>query len=141
MSDVAAGEGIDMPAFPSFHHVALSVSDLSVSQPWYEKLIGAEPAMTLDDGPFHRKVFALPGGQLLGLTQHDAVTGDSFDPAHVGLDHLGFTCADRAEVAAWQTHLDQIEVEHSGIVEADYGWALSFKDPDGNALEFFALAT
>jgi glyoxylase I family protein len=131
-----------MPEFPSLHHVALSVTDLDVSLPWYQKLIGAEPAMSLHDGPFARQVFALPGGQLLGLTQHDAVSGDDrFDPVRPGLDHLGFTCADRAEVAAWQTHLDQIGVEHSGIAEADYGWALSFKDPDGNALEFFALAS
>ena len=131
-----------MPDFPSMHHVALSVTDLGVSQPWYEKLIGAEPAMSMADGPFRRKVFALPGGQLLGLTQHTgARAGDTFDPVRVGLDHLGFACADRAEVAAWQSHLDQIGVRHGGIVEADYGWALSFTDPDGNALEFFALAS
>ena len=135
-----AGKEIDMPEFPSFHHVALTVSDLSVSEPWYTALIGAEPAMTHSDGPFNRRVFALPGGQLFGLTQHDAVHGVPFDPTRVGLDHVGFTCTDRADVAAWQTHLDQIGVSHSGLVEADYGWALSFKDPDGNALEFFALA-
>ena len=129
-----------MPEFPSIHHVALSVRDLAVSQPWYEALVGAEPAMALSDGPFERRVFALPGGQLLGITQHDAGDDAGFDPRRAGLDHLGFTCADRAEVAAWQAHLDQVGVAHGGIVEADYGWALSFKDPDGNALEFFALA-
>lgn len=131
-----------MPETPSINHVAMSVTDLETSEPFYTRLFGAEPAMTLTDGPFHRRVFALAGGQLFGLTQHDtARSGTRFDPATPGLDHVGFTCADRAEVAAWQTHLDQVGIDHSGIVEAEYGWALSFKDPDGNALEFFALAS
>lgn len=130
-----------MPELPAIHHVALSVTDLSVSLPWYQTLLDAEPAMTLADGPFDRRVFALAGGQLFGLTQHhSARNGDRFDVVSPGLDHIGFTCADRAEVAAWQAHLDQIGVQHGGIVAADYGWALSLKDPDGNALEFFALA-
>jgi len=130
-----------VPELPSISHVALSVTDLATSQPWYERLFGVEPAMTLSDGPFERKVFALAGGQLFGLTAHDgARSGDTFDVVAPGLDHVGFSCADRAAVSAWQTHLDQIGVVHSGVVEADYGWALSFVDPDGNALEFFALA-
>jgi hypothetical protein len=29
-------------------------------------------------------------------------------------------------------------VPHGGIIDAHYGSALSFKDPDGIALEFFA---
>ena len=131
-----------MPELPSISHVALSGTDLATSQPGYERLFGVEPAMTLSDGPFERKVFALAGGQLFGLTAHDgARSGDRFDVVAPGLDHVGFACADRPAVAAWQTHLDQIGVTHSGVVEADYGWALSFTDPDGNALEFFALAS
>lgn len=128
-----------MPEMPSLSHVALSVNDLTVSEPWYQRLFGAEPAMTLDDGPFARRVFALAAGQLFGLTQHDgARAGSTFDAVAPGLDHVGFDCPDRASVAAWQTHLDQIGVVHSGIVEAPYGFALSFTDPDGNQLEFFA---
>ena len=128
-----------MPEMPSLSHVALSVNDLTVSEPWYQRLFGVEPAMTLDDGPFRRRVFALADGQLFGLTQHDgARAGSTFDVVAPGLDHVGFHCADRVAVAAWQTHLDQIGVVHSGIVEAPYGFALSFTDPDGNQLELFA---
>lgn len=131
-----------MPELPSIAHVALSVTDLAASTAWYEQLLGVEPAMTLADGPFERKVFALAGGQLFGLTAHEtARPGDRFDVAAPGLDHVGFACPDRAAVAAWQTHLDLLGVAHGGVVEADYGWALSFTDPDGNALEFFAPAS
>lgn len=52
------------------------------------------------------------------------------------MDHVGFG---GAEIEQWRDHLDGIGVAHSGVVEADYGLALSFKDPDGNALEFFFL--
>ena len=52
-----------MPTTPALHHVAMPVRDLSVSEPWYTSLFDAEPAMTLADGPFRRRVFALaPGG-------------------------------------------------------------------------------
>jgi hypothetical protein len=34
--------------------------------------------------------------------------------------------------------LDDLGIAHSGIVDADYGSALAFRDPDNIALEFFA---
>jgi catechol-2,3-dioxygenase len=54
------------------------------------------------------------------------------------LDHVAFACADRAELADWQSRLDALGIKHGGIVDAHYGSGLSFKDPDGVALEFFA---
>lgn len=127
-----------MPTFSGINHIALTVTDLAVSVPFYEKLLESSPVTTMTDGPFTRRVFALPGGQRLGLTQHANGSGTSFDPTRPGLDHVGFACADRDEVVAWAAHLDRVPVAHSGVQDADYGSALSFKDPDGNALEFFA---
>lgn len=99
-------------------------------------------AMTLSDGPFHRRVFALPTGQLPGLTRHDSVDpSQTFSASTPGMDHVGSGVADRVEIEQWRDHLDSIGVRHSGVVEADYGLALSFKDPDGNALEFFHPAS
>lgn len=40
----------------------------------------------------------------------------------------------------WAEHLDRLGVSHSGVQDADYGSALSFSDPDGNALELFVPA-
>ncbi len=129
-----------MPTLSGIHHVALTVTDLAVSVPFYERVLGSAPATTMTDGPFTRRVFALPGGQGLGLTQHATGSGDSFDPTTPGLDHVGLACADRDELLAWAAHLDRMEVAHSGVQDAEYGSALSFTDPDGNALEFFASA-
>ena len=61
-----------------------------------------------------------------------------FDPRRTGLDHVAFACANRAELEQWQDRLEELGVKHGGIVDAHYGSGLSFKDPDGVALEFFA---
>jgi len=51
---------------------------------------------------------------------------------------VSFGCADRTELADWADRLDQLGISHGGIVDAHYGSGLSFRDPDGIALEFFA---
>jgi glyoxylase I family protein len=129
-----------VPPFTGIHHIALTVVDLAVSVPFYEKVLGAPPDATMTDGAFVRRVFALPSGQGLGLTQHDQSGSRRFDAKDPGLDHIGFACADRDQVLTWAEHLDAIGVSHSGVQDAAYGSAVSFADPDGNALEFFASA-
>lgn len=127
-----------MPTFLGIDHIAITVLDLEASLPFYERVFGLSPVGTMDDGPFVRQIFALPGGITLGLTQHDpgaAVT--EFDPRMPGLDHIGFAVADIAELRAWAAHLDADGIQNDGLIEASYGTALSFTDPDGTALEFF----
>jgi catechol-2,3-dioxygenase len=125
--------------FPTIAHVAVTVTDLSISVPWYTRLFGADAALDEDTGPFHHVVFAIGGGTLFGLHSFpDGDTSSVFDPRQTGLDHVAFACADRAELEHWQDRLEEIGVKHGGIVDAHYGSGLSFKDPDGIALEFFA---
>jgi glyoxylase I family protein len=127
-----------MPSFPTLAHVALTVTDLSRSVPWYQRLIGADPVLDEDTGPFRHVVFAI-GGTLLGLHQFpEGVTGGPFDERRVGLDHVAFACASRAELETWRARLDELGLSHGDIVDAGYGSGLSFRDPDNIALEFFA---
>jgi catechol-2,3-dioxygenase len=42
------------------------------------------------------------------------------------------------ELERWVERLDALGIRHGGIVDASYGSGLSFRDPDGIALEFFA---
>jgi catechol-2,3-dioxygenase len=127
-------------AFPPLAHVALTVRDLSVSVPWYEALFEADPVLDEDTDPdFHHTVYLLGGGTLIGLHQHkQAASAERFSEFRVGLDHVGFGCADRAELEKWARKLDELGVDHGGIVDAAYGSGVSFRDPDGIALEFFA---
>ena len=129
-----------MPDFPPLAHVALTVRDLSVSVPWYEALLGAKPALDEDTDPdFHHTVYLIGNGNLLGLHQHGTPAPDEqFSEFRVGLDHVSFACADRAELEQWARRLDELGVQHQGIKDASYGSGVSFRDPDGIALEFFA---
>lgn len=131
-----------MPEFPQVSHVAVTVSDLERSTRWYATLLGSEPVLDEDEeqGGFHHTVFALTGGQLLGLHTHPGGTppGEAFDEHRPGLDHMAFQCADLAALEAWQGRLDELGIAHGEIVRAHYGSGLSFRDPDNIALEFFA---
>jgi len=128
-----------MSDFPAIGHVAVTVKDLKVSRPWYQRLFGAEAVLDEPtDGGFHHTVFMI-GGTLVGLHEHPATDSDDvFSEFRTGLDHIGFGCADRAALVDWQNRLEAQGIAHGGIVDADYGSGLSFRDPDGIALEFFA---
>lgn len=128
-----------MTAFPPLAHVALTVRDLSVSAPWYKALFDSEAVLDEDTEPdMHHTVFMV-GGTLVGLHQHKtAAPAGQFSEFHVGLDHVAFGCGDRSELEQWASRLDELGVTHGGIVDAHYGSGVSFRDPDGIALEFFA---
>jgi len=108
-----------MENFPPLTHVALTVRDLAVSIPWYEALLDAEPVLDEDTDP-------------------DMHHTERFSEYRVGLDHVAFGCADRAELEQWASRLDALGIEHGGVKDASYGSGVSFRDPDGIALEFFA---
>lgn len=123
---------------PPITHVAVTVTDLAVSEPWYTRVLGVEPVLDQDTGPFRHIVYSL-GNTLLGL--HGFPKLDSTEPFNErrpGLDHLSFGCANRDELVAWAARLDELGVAHGEIVDADYGSGLSFRDPDNIALELFA---
>ena len=129
-----------MADFPPITHVALTVRDLSVSVPWYEALFDAEPVLDEDTDPdFHHTVYLLGNNTLFGLHQHAGPAPDErFSEFRVGLDHVAFGCADRAELEKWARRLDELGVAHGEVKHGSYGSGLSFRDPDGIALEFFA---
>ena len=129
-----------MPAFPGIAHIAITVTDLDRSTAWYTRLLGSEPVLDEDEttGNFHHTVYALDGGQLFGLHTHPASPTAAFDEHQPGLDHVSFGCADRGELAKWEARLNELGITNGGIVDAHYGSGVSFRDPDGIALEFFA---
>ncbi|OBG12219.1 glyoxalase [Mycolicibacterium celeriflavum] len=126
--------------FPALNHVALTVRDLAVSAPWYGALIGMEPVLDEHtDTGYRHVVWQFDNGTLFGIHEHDRpVPDDRFTELRAGLDHVGFGCASRAELEGWVDHLETLGIGHGGIVDATYGSGLSFRDPDGIALEFFA---
>jgi glyoxylase I family protein len=125
-------------SMPSIAHVAVTVSDLATSKPWYTEVLGVEPVLDEDTGAFRHVVYSL-GATLLGLHGFpELISTEPFDEHRPGLDHVAFGCGSRQELVEWADRLDQLGVAHSGIVDAGYGSALSFRDPDNIALELFA---
>jgi catechol-2,3-dioxygenase len=125
--------------FPALNHIAVTVRDIDTSGPWYRRLLGADPILDEHtDAGFRHQVWLLEGGTVFGIHQHDRpAPDDKFSEHRVGLDHVGFGCANRGELENWVTQLNELGVEHGDIVDAPYGSALSFRDPDGIALELF----
>jgi catechol 2,3-dioxygenase-like lactoylglutathione lyase family enzyme len=67
-----------MPEFPAVTHVALTVSSLERSVPWYGALFDSKPVLDEDTGPFHHVVWLL-GNTLVGIHQFpDLVTDEAF---------------------------------------------------------------
>jgi glyoxylase I family protein len=128
----------DMAEFPAITHVALTVSDLDRSVPWYRTLFGSDPVLDEDTGAFRHAVWLL-GQTLVGLHQFpDPASNEPFNERRIGLDHLAFACANRSELVEWAARLDELGIVNGGVVDAPYGSGLSFRDPDNIALEFFA---
>ena len=126
-----------MSELGSFHHVALTVTDLDASADWYRGVLGLVELFR-EDGDARRAVvlgFA-GGGTAVGLVTH-AGGGGPFDPVRTGLDHVSFAVATRADLDDWATRLESHGVDHSGAIDVPPGAILNFKDPDGIALALF----
>jgi catechol 2,3-dioxygenase-like lactoylglutathione lyase family enzyme len=126
--------------FPGLNHVAITVRDMNISGPWYRTLFAADPVLDEHtDAGFRHWVWLLDGGTVFGIHQHELSAPDErFSEFRVGLDHVGFGCSSRADLETWMARLNDLGVQHGGIVDAPYGSGLSFRDPDGIALELFA---
>ena len=123
---------------PAITHVAVTVRNLDVSEAWYTKVLGAAPVLDEDTGPFRHIVYAL-GDTLLGLHGFPhLVSTEAFNERRVGLDHVAFGVANRAELEEWVERLDALDVAHGEIVDAHYGSGVAFRDPDNIQLELFA---
>ena len=128
-----------MADFPALGHVAPTVKSCDASRDWYAKLFGSEPVIDEDTGPWRHVVWALPGGTLIGIHEHPSTPkDDEFSEYRLGLDHVSFHCASRGELQEWAGRLDDLGIKNGGVIDAPYGSGVSFRDPDGNALEFFA---
>ncbi|HVN50420.1 MAG TPA: VOC family protein [Acidimicrobiales bacterium] len=127
-----------MEPLGSFHHVALTVSDLDRSADWYRSVLGMVELFR-EEAPTRRAIvyrFAT-GTTSVGLVEHIGSANYEFDPTINGLDHLAFSVPSPEELREWAVHLERHRVAHSGPIEVPPGQILNFKDPDGIALSLF----
>jgi catechol 2,3-dioxygenase-like lactoylglutathione lyase family enzyme len=135
----------------SINHLDLTVSDLSVSEPFYDLILAylgferleAPPGTTSERATWHAKD---PAQRLFSLALCEARPGarshDRFTP---GLHHLAFHAESREDVDGLHRFLQENGVK---ILDApaDYPqywpvyYAVFFADPDGLKLEFVYMA-
>jgi glyoxylase I family protein len=131
-----------MPAISGIHHVSITVPDIDRSVPWYSEVLGLVTLMKEqhpgDDG--YAVVLGKPDWSMcVGLHTHPTNEKERFSEARTGLDHVGFTVADHAELEAWESRLTELGVDHSPINDKDGYSVLVFRDPDNVQLEFFSM--
>ena len=119
-------------------HVAIRVADLAKSRHFYADVLGFPPILEADD-----VVLFQVGTSQLALRGGAAETArdDRFDPYRIGLDHVAFAVSDAGQLSEMQRVLDQAGVRNEGVQDdAPNAKALVFYDPDGIALEMYAVA-
>jgi glyoxylase I family protein len=133
-----------MPTLTGVHHVALTVTDVDRSEPWYERVLGFE-TIGRDDDPTtgRRKVYLRgPGfGITLTLVQHPDSGRTLFDERRPGLDHLSFSVPNNTCLHEWTDRLTAHGVTFSPISEeqsAPGTEVIALRDPDGIQLVLWA---
>jgi mannose-6-phosphate isomerase-like protein (cupin superfamily)/catechol 2,3-dioxygenase-like lactoylglutathione lyase family enzyme len=118
------------------NHIALNVSDLRRSVPWYVQALGLVRAdgEVAEDGSGHVVLLSPTGGWLLSLTGSGAHGG------RPGVDHIAIGCRDRCELVELRDQLAGRAAEPGTITDAPYGSGFVVRDPDGLELELFAPA-
>ena len=126
-----------MPKLQAVAHLTFTVTDPARSADFYNQVFGTETILTTSDdiGDF---MIVGNSANTIGLRRHNGTdTSSRFDPARVGLDHVGFLVGSREELEEWRSRLEANGVTHSDIVESPWGLHLSLKDPDNIALELY----
>jgi glyoxylase I family protein len=129
----------------SVAHVRLTVTDIERSRQFYESVFGWPVLFEIPDKAdeptrnqlgflFGGVIYDL-GGTLIGLRP---VASDRFDENRVGLDHISFRAASKAELDAAAKHLDDLSIHHEPIKDIGPSYILEFRDPDNIALELTA---
>ena len=128
-----------VPQLQGFSHIDLTVSQCQAAAAWWQDVMGFVLLNRSRRETFEAWTLIHSSGLVVSVVTHDEQLNGEFDERRVGLDHLGFTVADRDELDRWVTHFDAKGVPHSGVIDIGFGPTVVFRDPDNIQLELFVL--
>jgi glyoxylase I family protein len=137
------------PAVTGFHHFSPTVSDVEASAAWYERVFQMNrvpvqfPHYGDEEGGYAVLLLEPRSGVAIGLHHHEANPGEPFQESRTGLDHISFAVGDHSDLDAWASWLDELGIEHSGVIDTETPMPYSvlvFRDPDNIQLELFHMA-
>jgi len=128
-----------MPAFANVSHVSFSVRDADKSAAWWKEVFGLDEVFALREEGWRAILLGLTESIAIEFQQHDANRGETFDPTRTGFDHMGLKVDRREDLDEWQAHFERLGVEHTPVVDREYGSVLTFKDPDRIQFEMFYM--
>jgi glyoxylase I family protein len=120
--------------------LTLTVSDVNRSREFYINLLGFKVVAEVSP----TRVVIGNEHCFFGLSEppdpQRRIVNDYFDENRIGLDHLSFTAASRADIEKARAFLDGHGVRHAEIKEVpSFGLVvMTFWDPDGIQLELSA---
>lgn len=126
------GTSVAPPTVGHVDHVALSVTDLGISERFYTDVLGFVVVMRVPGG---RICMQPQTGFVLALLTHPGSLGEPFSELNTGMDHLGMAASSRAELERWERHFEALGVTYTPIRDELFGSHLNFRDPDDIALE------
>ncbi|MFD9892562.1 VOC family protein [Amycolatopsis sp. NPDC058986] len=133
-----------MPKLTSVHHLALTVTDVDRSVPWYVRVLDLEEHTRREDPEtgLRKVVLRSPGDEFAVMLVQHADTGRRlFDECHTGLDHVAFKVSSVAELAEWEARLAEFGVQYTPAAPSrtlEGAMVIVFRDPDGIQLEVWA---
>ncbi|MBN6035818.1 VOC family protein [Amycolatopsis sp. 195334CR] len=133
-----------MPRLKSVHHLALTVTDVDRSVPWYVRVLELEEAARREDPESGLRKVVLKSadqGFSVVLVQHPDTERPWFDERRTGLDHVAFCVGTRDELKDWEKRLAEHGVTFSSAKESRTlpgSEVVVFRDPDGIQLEVWA---
>ena len=117
-------------------HVALTVSDMSVSKQFYSQTLGLTVLDSSDS--YCALLVGGPGLTALILTTHGGGSDEAFSELRPGLDHVSLAVPDTTSLDAWHARLDDQGVP-CDLRKSEWGHHLNFRDPDNIAVELVVV--
>jgi len=115
-------------------HIVIYASDIDASEPFYAAFLGLLGFEKEKNWVFRRDGMAFDLREALGES-------DGYERGGPGVDHVGFTATERAQVDRVMMDMMAVGFDHGRITEFDNGdYALFIADPDGVRFEVTCYA-